>query len=174
MKRRWDVLEGWVKANGWTRGAELGVFRGATFLHLLRRCSGLTLIGVDTWTPQPDKQLLADEGGRSYEAHDLAGYERDVRAVAAGFGSRAVIHKGLTIDVADRVADASLDFVFIDADHLEEGVRADIYAWRPKIRSGGVLCGHDYHPDFPGVIRAVDDLCPGFTLHDDTVWAVTV
>ena len=172
--RRWQVLEVWVKEHGWTRGAELGVFQGATFLYLLERCPQLTLIGVDTWTPQPDKQVLYAEGGRSYAAFDLERFAREVASKAAVFGDRAILYRGLTVDVAQLVPDASLDFVFIDADHLEEGVRSDITAWRCKVRAGGVLCGHDYQQCFPGVRCAVDDLCRGFTLHDDTVWAVTV
>lgn len=50
----------------------------------------------------------------------------------------------------------SLDLVFIDADHSYEAVKADIAAWEPKVRPGGILCGHDYGV-FPGVTRAVNE-----------------
>jgi cephalosporin hydroxylase len=51
--------------------------------------------------------------------------------------------------------------VFIDASHAYEDVIADIRLWAPKIRSGGLLCGHDYgmeayYPQW-GVTRAVDE-----------------
>lgn len=36
------------------------------------------------------------------------------------------------------------DMVFIDADHTEAAVRADLLAWRKHVKPGGVLCGHDY------------------------------
>jgi hypothetical protein len=173
--RRWQVIEGWVKEFGWTKGAELGVFRGDTFFYLLDHCPQLTMIGVDSWRPVPEKQLRFADGGRSYEKFDLAGYERKVRERAAKFGNRATIHKMTTLEAAALVPDASLDFVFIDADHLYEGVRADIAAWRPKVKPGGYLSGHDYHPGaFEGVVRAVDELCAGFTRYDDSVWAVEV
>ena len=42
-------------------------------------------------------------------------------------------------------ADGTLDFVFIDADHSIESVQADIACWRPKIKSGGTLAGHDWN-----------------------------
>jgi len=36
-----------------------------------------------------------------------------------------------------------LDLVFIDADHSYTCVKKDILGWLPKIRKGGVICGHD-------------------------------
>ena len=54
--------------------------------------------------------------------------------------------------------DGELDFVFIDAEHSYEAVKADIEAWWRKLRRGGLLIGHDYDPArFPGVCRAVDE-----------------
>ena len=35
------------------------------------------------------------------------------------------------------------DLVFIDADHEEEAVLADINMWEPRLRPGGILAGHD-------------------------------
>ena len=64
---------------------------------------------------------------------------------------------------AESYADASLDFVYIDADHRYAAVSADIKAWLPKIKAGGWLAGHDYrlgHCD--GVDRAVADHLPQF------------
>lgn len=49
----------------------------------------------------------------------------------------------------------SLDFVFIDANHVYEAVRDDLQAWFPKVKTGGIIAGHDYYND-PGVKKAVD------------------
>jgi predicted O-methyltransferase YrrM len=40
--------------------------------------------------------------------------------------------------------DSSLDFVFIDATHEEADVNRDLDAWLPKVKSGGIISGHDY------------------------------
>merc|ERR1740121_1526915 len=45
---------------------------------------------------------------------------------------------------ASTVADGELDFVYLDARHDLAGVVADIRAWWPKVRPGGVFAGHDY------------------------------
>lgn len=58
-----------------------------------------------------------------------------------------------SLEAAKLFPDDSLDFVFIDASHEEADVRADIEAWQPKVRMGGVLAGHDLN--WGGVMRAV-------------------
>jgi hypothetical protein len=51
------------------------------------------------------------------------------------------------------------DMVFIDAAHDYDSICADIRAWRPLVRSGGLLCGHDH--GHPPIERAVRELLPG-------------
>jgi len=49
----------------------------------------------------------------------------------------------------------SVDFVFIDAEHTYSAVIKDIESWYPKLKIGGVMCGHDYGKDCFGVTAAV-------------------
>eukprot|EP00439_Symbiodinium_sp_Y106_P033459 s5242_g4.t1 len=45
---------------------------------------------------------------------------------------------------ASQIADGELDFVYLDARHDFAGVVADIHAWWPKVRTGGIFAGHDF------------------------------
>ncbi len=60
-----------------------------------------------------------------------------------------------SVGAAAIFADASVDFVFLDANHSYESVVNDLRAWWPKIRPGGMLAGHDY--TWTGVRRAVHE-----------------
>lgn len=167
------VLADWIARYGWQRGAEIGVEHGTTYRYLLETCPALHLLGVDLFQAQPEKDARFSDGGRSYRGFKLPAAEQRLRAwVAAQCPDRGHIITGRSVEAAQTVPDASLDFVFIDADHLEESVREDIAAWRPKVKAGGWLCGHDVF--IPGVRRAVDDLCPGWSRHPQDIWAIAV
>ncbi len=51
-------------------------------------------------------------------------------------------------------------------------MRADIAAWKTKIRAGGMLLGHDASDKFPGVLAAINDLFPAWKKYSDTVWGI--
>lgn len=68
------------------------------------------------------------------------------------------------------------DFVFIDAEHTYECVTADIAAFAPLIKSGGLLIGHDYCME--QVHKAVQEYARvnqkeiAWTGADSDVWAL--
>ncbi len=64
----------------------------------------------------------------------------------------------------------TFDLIFIDASHDFESVKADIMAWKPLLKDGGILAGHNYgDPPNPGVKQAVDLLIPKFQVIG-TIW----
>merc|ERR1711937_1025669 len=73
------------------------------------------------------------------------------------YRNRSVIICQRSVDAAAWIASDSLDLVFIDGDHSYDGIREDFGVWRPKLRIGGILAGHDYSLWFPGVVRAVHE-----------------
>ena len=64
----------------------------------------------------------------------------------------------------------SLDFVFIDAEHDYFSVLNDIIIWYPKIKKNGIIAGHDFHENFPGVEQAVKNFFINDFSLDVTSW----
>lgn len=62
------------------------------------------------------------------------------------------------------------DMIFIDGDHSYEAVKRDILAYRRFLAPEGILSGHDYEEGGPGVIRAVNELVPGFERGPGSIW----
>ena len=42
------------------------------------------------------------------------------------------------------IPDDSCDFIYLDGDHSYAGCLADIKAYWPKLKDGGIMAGHDY------------------------------
>ena len=59
------------------------------------------------------------------------------------------IHVADSLNAARECRDKFYDAIFLDGDHRAPGVRADLEAWLPKLKPGGLMCGHDI--DDPGV-----------------------
>lgn len=144
------------------RGAEIGVFQAEMSRRLLAYRPDLSLIMVDSWATHSKDGNYAQSGdyhaGLTQEQQDFS-YANAIGNV--GFAKeRTTILRESSVQAAQSVEDGSLDFVFIDAEHSYEGCLADINAWVPKLKPGGLLSGHDYsNADFPcfGVNRAVDE-----------------
>ena len=137
--------------------AEVGVFYGHTSEALLREFPQLRLWMIDPWRPYDAQSSLGSQSASAFETAMASAmcwteFARDRRFVLREPSPKC----------AARFCDGELDFVFIDGNHCYEAVCADIFAWWPKVRSGGLLTGHDY--DSPkdktetwGVRRAVDE-----------------
>ena len=105
---------------------------------------------VDTWEGSEEHQY-----GQQFEDQDVVAnklfnvFEKNMLSVKAYY--RPV--KALSVEAAGLYDDESIDFVFIDAAHDYENVRADILAWAPKVKSSGIISGHDWH--HPPIKQAV-------------------
>ena len=75
------------------------------------------------------------------------------------------------MDALGDFKDRSLDFVYIDGLHDFDNVMMDLIGWNRKVRSGGIISGHDYIPlHAGGIIPAVRAFTEG---HCITEWYIT-
>lgn len=181
MSQSYLDIEGWFGFEGFydsivrdaKAGAvfvEVGCWKGLStvYLGMAIEASGKPIIlhCVDTFTGSPGEQFHQDrvrESGGSVFPIFRENLKR--------FAVKADVHITDSLSASNLFGDGKVDFVFIDADHEEASVAADIIAWLPKIKPGGILAGHDYHGDWPGVPAAVDKLLPGRFLMEGNVWA---
>jgi predicted O-methyltransferase YrrM len=129
---RYEVLAQIINEAGFRNIAEVGVRNGETTTHLLTNCNLFQYFLVDC--VQNDELY-----------HSLC---QDRVSFLLMKSNEAV----------QFIKDGCLDLVFIDADHSYEACLQDIALWYPKVRDGGVICGHDYlNSAHQGVERAVKE-----------------
>lgn len=131
---RWKTMPYLFAELGFKFGAEIGVERGKYADCLLRKIPGLTLYGIDPWEEGP--------GYREGMRQKIDAYYNETLELLKG--KNCEIIRKYSVDAAKEFADESLDFVFIDGNHDLPNVIADINAWTPKVRKGGIVSGHDY------------------------------
>lgn len=137
---------------GFTRGAEIGVWKGKWSAHLCKHNPALHMLCVDRWATYPEYGDSRNRADALEAAHAEA-----VRVLSA---YRCTILREASVTAAAQVPDGSLDFVYIDANHGEAFVRQDLEAWAPKVRAGGLISGHDYlwRPERPYIeVKAAVD-----------------
>jgi len=144
---RETIYELWGEL-GFKVGAEIGVRMGTNAAAILVRVPDLKLYCIDPWGAY---LRVTDAAQERY-------YERCVRKLK---GQNVELIKKCSMDAVDGFADQSLDFVYIDGDHRFDAVMSDLIAWVPKVRTGGVVSGHDYYPFYDGGIM---DAVNAFTL----------
>lgn len=146
------------RARGGSYFVEVGAWKGrsAAFMAVEIANSGkkIEFHVVDWFKGSNEAEHRADPAVKEGRLREE--FEANIQSVAG----MLKVHEMSSLAAAALFANESLDFVFIDASHDYFSVRADILAWLPKVRTGGVLAGDDYGV-FPGVDRAVKELLPG-------------
>jgi hypothetical protein len=125
-------------------GAEIGVERGLFSEQICRALRPIRFHAVDAWT--------AYRGYREHVSQEkLDGFMAEAASRLQVYN--ATVHRGLSVDVARTFDDGHLDFVYIDGNHTLPQVIADLAAWTPKVRSGGIIAGHDFGRASVGHVR---------------------
>jgi predicted O-methyltransferase YrrM len=137
------------KTLGFKTGAEIGVACGKYSQRLCMEIPGLTIYCVDPWA-----KYIGNRRAPSVER--LEGHYMEARERLKGY--KAIFMRELSMDAVKKIPDGSLDFVFIDGNHDYSYVLEDIREWSKKVKSGGIVSGHDYY-NFrgSGIIKAVTE-----------------
>lgn len=165
--RRWHVLAGLVQSINARSLVEVGCKEGKTTGFLLNEFLELHVTAIDPWGP-------VENSYEDYQDWDYSKIETEFWQHVGDNKDRCTMLRDLSLPAASTVDDGSQDIVFIDAAHDYDNVLADIKAWWPKVREGGILCGHDFQHKFPGVHRAVAKCFPllRVSIMPDSVWVV--
>jgi GR25 family glycosyltransferase involved in LPS biosynthesis len=168
-----------LKLNG--RGAEIGVGDGKFSQQLVTEGGFSEFYSIDDWNPVTTDTFNIN--GENYINEFSERCYQWSREKLEPLGVNIIREK--SCEAAKRFPDGFFDFIYIDADHREEAVVADIEAWYPKLRKGGMLAGHDYMDakmeweggiySLFGVKTAVDDFAEKNGLNlmiiEEKVWA---
>eukprot|EP01012_Entosiphon_sulcatum_P033926 TRINITY_DN4295_c0_g1_i1.p1 TRINITY_DN4295_c0_g1~~TRINITY_DN4295_c0_g1_i1.p1 ORF type:complete len:274 (+),score=44.21 TRINITY_DN4295_c0_g1_i1:29-850(+) len=142
FKKRED-LGNIAQREGFTVGVEVGVQQGLFASSLLERWHACNLYYcVDAWRHQPNYDDVANVPQRRQD--EL--YNQTVRRMDV-FRKRGVDVRVLRMwssEAAAVIPNGSVDMVYVDARHDYEGVKDDLHMYWPKLRTGGILAGHDY------------------------------
>lgn len=150
-------------------GAELGVFDGVFSETILQVVRPARLLLVDLWSDTTEI-VRWDESGQKY-LHRLTGPEA---WQAARQRLAASIECGQTQLICAEVLawlhscpPRSLDWIYLDDNHLYVHVAQELELALPCLRPGGWMMGHDYCEVLPGVAQAVDQFCQRRSLKID-------
>lgn len=151
-----DSTEGLIQlCNDWIDPgmvmAEIGCFRGVStgiFAGFAK-----TVYAIDAWLSQ---------SGYTEIPRDLMEKAEPLFDKVMQEHPNIIKMKGMSVDMARNFEDETLDLIYIDADHREPAIRADLSAWVPKVKKGGFVAGHDY--------CMVGSLVPAVTVYPEQSW----
>lgn len=161
MDHYYDTVQGWFHSHDFYRDmvarcpdggtmVEVGCWKGRSLSCLLveAKNSGkrLRIIGVDHWKGSEGEPALL-EAAAACDLRTLC----NENCKRAGYPFELI-----TSDAAKPPKIGPVDFVFLDASHDYESVRADILAWLPRVKPGGIIAGHDANAG--GVAQARTEL----------------
>lgn len=137
-----DDLPGFFIEMGFKKGAEIGVYKGELTKKFCD--SGLFVFAVDPWKAYGNHANSPDKIKSLQKRQDfLYGHTNRHLEKHINLGNCKIIRK-TSMEAVDQFEDGSLDFVYIDGNHSFRYIAEDLCEWSKKVRSGGIISGHDY------------------------------
>ena len=136
--------------------AELGVYKGdsAKLINMMDQKRMFHLF--DTFEGFTKSDLKNETGkAATYTTKNFA--DTSLEKVRLKLSNeRFVFHKGYFPDTTVGLEKESFALVNMDAD-LYNPTKAGLEFFYPRLSPGGVIIIHDYNPDWPGIMKAVDE-----------------
>jgi hypothetical protein len=169
----WSVFQLFKYASKTPIGAtllEIGSGRGGSISTMGLANLNANLVNIDKFMPFDEESAFGMSKG--YQGFTYPDFLRNIEPI--DIKSRLTTILKWSDEAVGDVKDASCDLIFIDGNHSYENCKRDIENYIPKLKVGGILCGHDYHPRFPGVIKAVKEIFgDSFVVADNSsMWVV--
>jgi len=149
-------------------GAEIGVWEGEHAVEIMESLPMKLLYLIDPYVRYDEYNQ--DEVKRKREGWEETGTAEMLNATQERFDKAFITclknierynHKIIMFRMLSYVAveyiSSLLDFVYIDGNHAYAFVQKDIELYWPLVKPGGVIGGHNYQVETPGVIKAVDE-----------------
>lgn len=136
--------------------AEIGVHRGMFSQEIMKITSPEYFVLIDIWDTA--MQPNADNNIKFVRETFAKEIENKTVKVVRGDGAKSI---GME-------ADQYFDWIYIDAEHSYNSVYRELRAVLPKIKTNGIICGHDYNDCYMpalcqyGVVEAVNEFCMEF------------
>lgn len=114
---------------GFKIGAEIGVFEGKYSECICKANPGVELYCVDSWLNYDDFFIGGMEEAEQKAKERLKNYNCHFLHMTS-------------VEALSHVP--ALDFVYIDGNHEFPYVAMDVAFWSKKVKTGGIVSGHDY------------------------------
>jgi predicted O-methyltransferase YrrM len=176
-----DLADKYIKTGG--NVLEVGSWKGRSSYILASICKerGAHLICMDSFSglvvpdyskPQEGhiKWNLYMEGRGYYtEAAHNKKFIKNIKENLKEFDVEYL--KGDSKKLHKKILNESLDLCFIDGDHDSPGVNLDMKNFWPKVKRGGIFCGHDFE-EGNDVAKAIHEKFGPNINSVNTVWSI--
>ena len=140
---------------------EIGVWQGEFSPTILELIKPKKLVLIDPWAHISDDSHSEAFVGRTRKAKMDKIFDKVVKRFDAEITAGQVsMIRDFSVPALEKFEAKSISFAYVDGDHSYEGVKSDLVALFPKMKTGGIMAFDDYHRRGwwgDGVIRAINE-----------------
>lgn len=153
--KSYHLLPQIITEYGYKIGCEIGVAFATHSKAILEKSNVNVLYSIDPYLHFPMEKY---DDCMNLDQRDFDVLFSIVTYRLKPFGNRSIVMRKTSLEAAKNFKKHELDFIYLDANHSYESVKAELEAWYDLVKPGGLISGDDYgHAQFPGVKKAVDE-----------------